>query len=709
MWNKIPVLVTSFCIAFCCFCSESMAITNYTGWWWEGEEFTGTGVSIEDQGNFIYLAWYGYDSARPFWYSAYINKNGAVYQGSLARYTGWSLELNQPEDGFAGTNVGTVSLSFASANEATLAYRISGKDYTKTLTRYWSGQADPRLLHGWWYDPAAEGMGLFMEARQGRLFASWYHYREDHSPRWWISIGDFPGHATEFSEPLLEFSSGQNLTGEYKTPVFNAERGQANLEFINESRATLEWQGFTYNLQRFTFASQDKPCFASTSDAKYPTIVVYGEEALAMNAAAGEAVWCDSQGRGFWCRHEGEGVGARTTAYYDNHLVIMVLIAESLANVAIIGPDGEYSIDQGLQLPSSFRKGERISGSQIDALSRIAGAVGSLACLTAAATEFDLKVSDAVHAIAAGCESPILRKVSRADAENDFGTAYTLVNVAACGDEPYGNTCPDSLAHAAAVSRNQYEIFANANFEAIDQAQDEIGDQDCQKTFFLPKTIEGTWVDACPSTHRPGSLAKFYTFTLDHAHNVTIHLSSVPDSYLYLLQGAGAGGAVLAQDDNGGVGANARIETLLQAGAYTIEATTAAPGISAAFQLLATGADSRTVQSVWSFTYDWDCDGSRDTALWTLFTDHSFDSDEGETGAWSLTGNHFALVYDNQTTYTGELAGNIMAGTMVEDLSLGGDTGCWTATLTEGSLARDAEPREQGEDSASACRTCADK
>ena len=80
---------------------------------------------------------------------------------------------------------------------------------------------------------------------------------------------------------------------------------------------------------------------------------------------------------------------------------------------------------------------------------------------------------------------------------------------------------------------------------------------------------------ACQSLQRPERYARYYRFELERPATVTIDLTSTSlDGYLYLLSGEGRSGRVVASDDNGGDGRNARIERELEAGVYTIEATT---------------------------------------------------------------------------------------------------------------------------------------
>ena len=94
-------------------------------------------------------------------------------------------------------------------------------------------------------------------------------------------------------------------------------------------------------------------------------------------------------------------------------------------------------------------------------------------------------------------------------------------------------------------------------------------------------TIEEGWDDSCLSEKAALSGAgdrytRFYTFTLDEAADVTIMLESDEDTYLYLLGGHGRSGTVLYEEDDivYGVNTNSRLSENLDAGDYTIEATT---------------------------------------------------------------------------------------------------------------------------------------
>ena len=95
-------------------------------------------------------------------------------------------------------------------------------------------------------------------------------------------------------------------------------------------------------------------------------------------------------------------------------------------------------------------------------------------------------------------------------------------------------------------------------------------------------TRNGTLGHDCVSPNWTGELARFYSFMLERAGDVRIDMtSSAVDAWLALRQGADVSGAVLVSDNDGGAGTDARITTGLSAGTYTIEATTAVPGVAA--------------------------------------------------------------------------------------------------------------------------------
>lgn len=105
------------------------------------------------------------------------------------------------------------------------------------------------------------------------------------------------------------------------------------------------------------------------------------------------------------------------------------------------------------------------------------------------------------------------------------------------------------------------------------------------ETIALDSTVIGSWGTDCNATHREGSHARYYTFTLTSDETVRIDLNSSLDTYLYLLQDANTSGSIINSDDDGGEGLNSRMYNALTAGTYTIEATTFGTGVIGDFNL----------------------------------------------------------------------------------------------------------------------------
>lgn len=115
-------------------------------------------------------------------------------------------------------------------------------------------------------------------------------------------------------------------------------------------------------------------------------------------------------------------------------------------------------------------------------------------------------------------------------------------------------------------------------------------DEECRSslgTVTSTVTRASFWTSACRSEHYDSSLqARYYSFTVGRSTTVTIDLTSrSADAWLALRNGSGIGVGLIASDNNGGEGTNARIRQRLAPGTYTIEATTASGGQTGPFWL----------------------------------------------------------------------------------------------------------------------------
>ena len=104
---------------------------------------------------------------------------------------------------------------------------------------------------------------------------------------------------------------------------------------------------------------------------------------------------------------------------------------------------------------------------------------------------------------------------------------------------------------------------------------------------YREKEAFGTWTGECDSSNRPGSYARFYSFSLAEQTEMTIFLESDHDTYLFLLEGTGREGVVLYENDDvePGIDINSTLVGTLGAGDYTVETTTYFSGSTGDFIL----------------------------------------------------------------------------------------------------------------------------
>ena len=103
--------------------------------------------------------------------------------------------------------------------------------------------------------------------------------------------------------------------------------------------------------------------------------------------------------------------------------------------------------------------------------------------------------------------------------------------------------------------------------------------------------ISGTWADNCQSQVPDRGYARYYTFTLAAASEVTLTLESSIDTYLFLRAGSAKSGVPVAANDDitPGSNLNSQIVQTLAAGSYMVEATTYGQGQAGSFTLTVAG------------------------------------------------------------------------------------------------------------------------
>jgi hypothetical protein len=178
-------------------------VPNFTGLFWSspaGSE-AGWGISLAHQGDIIFATWFTYDLAGKGWWLTMTAPQVAAgaYTGVLYATTGPAFDavpFNPAQ--VAQTQVGTGTLSFSDANNATFAYTVNGATQAKNITRQVFGPlpvcvtATTNLATAtnyqdlWWASPAGSeaGWGIHFTHQGDTIFATWFTYDRDHTPLW---------------------------------------------------------------------------------------------------------------------------------------------------------------------------------------------------------------------------------------------------------------------------------------------------------------------------------------------------------------------------------------------------------------------------------------------------------------------------------------------------------------------------------------------
>ncbi|MGH8851621.1 MAG: S8 family peptidase, partial [Casimicrobiaceae bacterium] len=216
--------------------AKAAAPPNYEGLWWNapGGSEAGWGINLAHQGDTIFASWFTYDLAGKAWWlvMSAVRTAPGIYGGALFQGTGPPFDavpfppLGTP-GGAVGSTVGSATLAFGDADDATFTYTVNGITQTKQITRETFGPL-PVCTFGaqaslgetsnyqdlWWAAPAGSeaGWGINLTHEGDTIFATWYTYDHDRSPMWLVATAGRTG-AASYAGDLIRLSAG---------PPFNA-------------------------------------------------------------------------------------------------------------------------------------------------------------------------------------------------------------------------------------------------------------------------------------------------------------------------------------------------------------------------------------------------------------------------------------------------------------------------------------------------------
>jgi hypothetical protein len=142
IYKKITRFEYASPVPACAAAGTPGALPNYQDLWWKSPAHSesGWGVFITHQGDTLFVAIFTYAAdGRGMWLSgSNVARTGnATYSGALFRGVGPPYTAAQwDRSKVAMAPVGSVSLSFADANNATMTYTVDTVTQAKTLTRH---------------------------------------------------------------------------------------------------------------------------------------------------------------------------------------------------------------------------------------------------------------------------------------------------------------------------------------------------------------------------------------------------------------------------------------------------------------------------------------------------------------------------------------------------------------------------------------------
>jgi len=251
---------------------------NYTDLWWGGASESGWGLNVNHQGSTVFATLFTYDAGgAPMWL---VLANGAQqtdgsFTGALYRTTGSPFNASpwNPANDVA-TQVGTMTLRFASSSAGTLTYTVNGTSVTKQISRQsFSTPATCSFTTGdrstatnyqdLWWNPSESGWGVNVTHQGDIIFATLFDYDLTGQGTWYVLANAPKTSAGVYSGDLFR------VTG----PVFNANPwtattalkvGTMTFQFTSGNAGTLTYtvNGITVTkpIQREVFSSPTTQC-----------------------------------------------------------------------------------------------------------------------------------------------------------------------------------------------------------------------------------------------------------------------------------------------------------------------------------------------------------------------------------------------------------------------------------------------------------------
>lgn len=236
--------------------TASLATTSspsFTGLWWNPAE-SGWGLNTNHQGDVVFATLFTYASdGNGTWLvaSGLTRQSDGSYSGPLYRTTGPPY-FTVPWTSISVSQVGTMTLRFASATSATLSYSFNGITVNKNIQRQVFGSPVPECTMGTgtragetnyqdlWWNPNESGWGVNITHQGNTLFATLFTYNNAGRDGWLVASGLARQADGSYTGPLYA-TTGPPFNSQPWSTIGVSEVGNMTFRFSAGNRGTLTY------------------------------------------------------------------------------------------------------------------------------------------------------------------------------------------------------------------------------------------------------------------------------------------------------------------------------------------------------------------------------------------------------------------------------------------------------------------------------------
>lgn len=258
------------------FTAGQASTASYTGLWWNPAE-SGWGLNTNHQGDTVFATLFTYaPDGIGMWLvaSGLARQADGSYSGPLYRTTGPPY-FTVPWTSISVTQVGSMTLRFASATSATLSYTFNGTTVNKSIQRQVYGSPVPECTMGTgtrsgeinyqdlWWNPNESGWGVNITHQGNTLFATLFTYTNSGRDGWLVASGLARQADGSYSGPLY-LTSGPPFNAQPWSSIAVSEVGTMSFRFTSGNSGTLTYSvlGTTVvkSIQRQVFGNTVPVC-----------------------------------------------------------------------------------------------------------------------------------------------------------------------------------------------------------------------------------------------------------------------------------------------------------------------------------------------------------------------------------------------------------------------------------------------------------------